>query len=369
MKLKHNAQLEELRDEIHKRDAQLAELHQDIAKLSYVHEQTLSALPVVSIVTPVLNCVKWIEHCIKSVMMQDYPKIEHIIVDGGSTDGTLEICQRYPHLIMHSKKDRGQSHAINKGFAMAQGEILAWLCADDEYEPGAVPLAVKNIILGHDVVMGFSRFIDAGGNVIAGHPADVYPYYDNDMFLRFWRYNPISQPATFWTRKMWEMCGPLREKLDFAMDYDLWLRMSNKCRFERIPIYLAKYRIHPEAKCFSDNYRSRIELIRASRQYWPSKWRSAFWKLYLGYIFTKNPITQHYTDGEVWLEKTIKSLDSSKRWRALFLFIKTHYKHFAAPYLPDYKPTFKRVLCEAVGPPWFWRLGKKIWLSFRRKDK
>ena len=81
-----------------------------------------------SIVTPVFNGAKWIESCIRSVQNQDYPKIEHIIVDGESTDGTLEICRKYPHLVIHSEKDRGQSHAINKGFTMAQGGILAWLC-------------------------------------------------------------------------------------------------------------------------------------------------------------------------------------------------------------------------------------------------
>jgi len=91
-------------------------------------------LPLVSVITPVLNGAKWISDCIESVMDQDYPKIEHIIVDGGSSDATLSICKRYKHLFIHTEKDRGQSHAINKGFSIANGEILCWLCADDCWE-------------------------------------------------------------------------------------------------------------------------------------------------------------------------------------------------------------------------------------------
>ncbi len=153
-----------------------------------------TGLPLVSIITPVFNGARWIDACIRSVLQQDYPRIEHIIVDGGSADETLEICKKYPHLVIHSKKDRGQSHAINKGFAMAQGSILAWLCADDEYEPGAVSAVVKDIQLGHSVVMGYSRFTDADGNFMSDHPANQYSYYSHYMFLRFWRYpRSVSQ--------------------------------------------------------------------------------------------------------------------------------------------------------------------------------
>jgi len=357
-----DAQLAELREEIHIRDAQLV-------TLSHIHDQALSALPLVSIITPVLNCAKWIDLCIKSVMMQNYPKIEHIIIDGGSTDGTLEICQNYPHLIVNSQKDRGQSHAINKGFAMAQGDILAWLCSDDEYEPGAVSAAVKGIMAGQNVIMGFSRFIDEQGLVMADHPANAYPYYDYDMVIRFWKYFTISQPATFWTRNIWETCGPLRENLYFGMDYDLWLRMSQKCRFQRVELYTAKYRVHSEAKCIADNYNPRIELIKISRQHWPSKWKLDYWKLHLSYLLSESPITQHFSDGENLLQETVNSLNKSERLKAIYFFSKAHYKHLATPFLPHYKPVLKRILKEAIGPTWFWRLGKKFWYFLRWRNK
>jgi len=330
-----------------------------ISELSKVNEQPLMVLPLVSIVTPVLNCAKWIEQCIISVLNQDYPKIEHIIVDGGSTDGTVEICQKYQHLVLQSQEDRGQSHALNKGFAMAQGEILGWLCADDEYEPNSLLLAVKAIMSGHDVVMGHTTLIDAEDCFISEHSADKYPYYVHSMFLRFWKYTPISQPATFWTRKMWETCGPLRENLYFAMDYDFWLQMSKKTEFVRFGTHIVKCRIHPEAKCFADNYGSRIELIKVSKQYWPSWWNPGFWKLYFSYILAYGSITQHYADGQQLLVEAISCLNSSKRFRALFLFLKAHYKHIATPLLPNYKKTLIRILKEGIGPYWLWRILRK----------
>jgi len=340
-----------------------------IAHLEEIKEQAFRIVPLVSIITPVFNAEKWVEKCIMSVMNQDYPRIEHIIVDGGSKDRTLDICRNHTHLIVHSQADRGQSHAINKGFAMAQGDILAWLCADDEYEPGAVAAAVKKILSGHEVVMGFSRFINAEGNLIAEHPANAHPYYDHGMFLRFWRYNPISQPATFWTRRMWEACGPLRENLYFAMDYDLWLRMSQRARFERLEAHVAKYRIHPEAKCFADNYGSRIELIEVSRRYWPSRWNPRYWILYLQYAFTWGAITKHYADAEKLLNTAMQYLEKKRRFGALTSFVMAHLRHIATPLMPGYPVAMQRILVEGIGPPWFWRFIRRAYGTLRREKR
>ena len=346
--------------ESHDKETQLQALRKNF-------ESASALLPLVSIVTPVLNGARWIERCIESIRQQDYPKIEHIIMDGGSTDGTLDICRRYDNLLIVSGKDRGQSHAINKGFAMARGEVLAWLCADDEYELGAVQTAVKGILSGKDVVMGYSRFIDSHGNVTSEHPANMHPHYDHDMFVRFWRFNPISQPSTFWTRKIWEICGPLRENLHFAMDYDLWLRMSRTSRFERVDAYIARYRIHPEAKCFADNYGSRKELIQVSRRYWPPRWNPKRWLLSLQYIFTSSAITQHYADGERLLNDAFHNAENKARFRALWCFVNAHQRHFATPRIPAYFPVLKRILV-ATGPSWLRRTGSKIRRSlFPRK--
>jgi glycosyltransferase involved in cell wall biosynthesis/ADP-heptose:LPS heptosyltransferase len=323
-------------------------------------EEVLHKLPLVSIVTPVFNAEKWIERCINSILSQDYPRIEHIIVDGGSKDNTLKICGRYKHLVVHSRPDRGQSDAINKGFSIATGEILAWLCADDEYEPNAVSVAVQELQKGAQFVMGNSRFIDADGKFISDHPANQYPFYDHTMLIRFWKFTPISQPATFWQRGLWEASGPLRENLYFAMDYDLWLRMSQRTKFARVPTFLAKYRIHPEAKCFSDNYGSRIELIQVSRKYWPVKWSPRYWIYFFQYLMTASNITKHYADAEKLLNNCVGHLDNGKRLRAMGSFFMAHIKHFATPLLPDYRLVLNRMIKKGIGLQWFWRFTHKI---------
>lgn len=243
---------------------------------------------------------------------------------------------------------------------MACGEILAWLCADDEYEVNAVSQAVLETQKGPQFVVGKSRFTDAEGNILFDHQGNSYEFYDHDMLLRFWKYPTISQPATFWRRELWESCGPLRENLYFAMDYDLWLRMSRATRFTRIPAYFARYCIHPDAKCFSDNYGSKIELIKVSRQYWPSKWNPGYWKLYLGYIFSGNGITQHYTDAERLLNGALVHLDKNEQGKAVLSFIEAHIKHLPTPLMPDYPIFLKRVLFEGFCPPWLGRIIRKV---------
>jgi glycosyltransferase involved in cell wall biosynthesis len=252
---------------------------------------------------------------------------------------------------------------------MAQGDILAWLCADDEYEPGAIQKAVKGIIAGNDVVMGYSRFIDAGGNYLSEHPANVHPHYDHDMLLRFWKYGTISQPATFWTKKIWETCGPIKENLYFAMDYDLWLRMSQKTFFSHIDAYVAKYRIHPDAKCFSDNYGSRLELIEVSRNYWPARWKPGYWRLLFHYYFSYGGNTKHYADAEKRLNAAKENLDIHKRIKAILSFSVAHLIHPATPLMPGYKMVLKRILGEGVGPLWFWRFCRKVFYRLTRKTR
>ena len=172
-----------------------------------------SELPQISVITPSYNSGLFIEQTIRSVLAQGYPKLEYIVIDGGSTDGTVDILHKYDgSLTWISEKDRGQSHAINKGFQMATGEVLAYLNADDVYEPGAL-VKVGNFITRHPQaywVTGRCRFIDANDKEIR-RVAAWYKYF----WLLWGSYcalmvlDYVSQPATFWHREVIMQIGAI----------------------------------------------------------------------------------------------------------------------------------------------------------------
>jgi len=178
-----------------------------------------------------------------------------------------------------------------------------------------------------------------------------------------------SVNGTFWTRRMWEACGPLRENLYFAMDYDLWLRMSQRARFERVETHIAKYRIHPEAKCFADNYGSRVELIEVSRRYWPSRWNPGHWIFYLHYVFSWGAITKHYADAERLLNTAMQRLAKKRRFGALTSFVMAHLKHVATPLMPGYPVALQQILVEGIGPRWFWRFMRRAYGTLTRERR
>lgn len=208
--------------------------------------------PSLSIITPTLNQARFIEETIDSVLAQAYPKLEYIVMDGGSSDGTLAILKRHErHLTWFSQKDRGQSDALNKGFRMAKGEVLAYLNSDDIYEPGAL-LKVGAFFARHPQahwVTGKCRIIDPQGKEIR-RPITAY----KNFWLRLRSYTVlqildyISQPATFWRREVIERVGLFDENLKYAMDYDYSLRVGKRYQLWFINQYLASFRIHPTSK-------------------------------------------------------------------------------------------------------------------------
>lgn len=242
--------------------------------------------PRISIVTPSLNQGRYIRETIESVIAQNYPNLEHIIVDGGSTDGTLEVLRRYadlPHLRVICEPDRGQADAINKGFRLATGEIFGFLNADDLLLPGALDRVAREIdpSRGRSVVMGRCRFIDEEGRYFGiEHPSH---FEGHRRVLEIWRGHTIPQPATFWHRTVWERCGPLDETLPSAwLDYDLFCRFSRYYHFHRIDQVLAAYRLHGQSKTMRWTERDRLEeCIRISRRYWGSPGRPMYWRLTL----------------------------------------------------------------------------------------
>ena len=210
-------------------------------------------LPLVSIVTPSYNKGAFIEETIMSVRKQGYPRIEHIVVDGGSTDTTLEILRKHADgLIWISEPDKGQSDAINKGWRMTKGEILAYLNADDTYTPWAVDTAVKFLAEHPDVdmVYGECNIINEQGKVIGQYPAAEY---DLDKMVH--GNNMIPQPTVFFRRYVLDDVGYLDNNLNLAMDYDFWIRIALKFRVRHIPCLLGNFRSYPGTKSYDEPHK------------------------------------------------------------------------------------------------------------------
>lgn len=205
-----------------------------------------SGEPLVSIITPSFNQREFLEDNLLSVKGQEYPELEHIVVDGGSTDGSVEVLKKYDSSIRWiSEPDNGQSDAINKGFTEAKGEIIGWLNSDDLYLPGAVEKAVNELTNnpGIGAVYGYAKKI----NDIGEETGELLsPAYDRQKLFRSPDF--IWQPTVFMRRAVLEKAGYLDESLNYIMDFDLWLRIGMIADFKLIPDFLAAYRYHEGAK-------------------------------------------------------------------------------------------------------------------------
>jgi glycosyltransferase involved in cell wall biosynthesis len=215
--------------------------------------------PLVSIVTPSLNQAAYLREAIESVRAQDYPHIEHVVVDGGSTDGTLDILREYDDVHWVSEPDRGQSHALNKGFAMTHGEILGWLNADDSYPSNAVGEAVA-ALADRDldlVYADITRLNDDGVN-----PRRIGTRREWDLWTEANLGCGIFSPAVFFTRTAYDAVGGVDESLHLTMDYDLWLKIGARFGVKHADAVWGVQRIHDDAKT-----------IRLWNDFWPERLR------------------------------------------------------------------------------------------------
>jgi glycosyltransferase involved in cell wall biosynthesis len=215
----------------------------------------------ISIVTPSHNQARYLERTIQSVLSQDYPQVEYLIVDGSSTDGTLDIIHKYEDRLAWwvSETDRGQTDAINKGFARARGDILAWINSDDTYEPGALSAAVTYLQEHPEVgmVYGDCNYINQDGDVIGKfHAAQT-----NYRLLRQ-GYTHIPQQTMFFRANLWQQIGPLDPSFYFAMDYDLWTRIARHTEIKYVPQTWANFRLHTSGKTILADDRCWPEMIR-----------------------------------------------------------------------------------------------------------
>jgi len=207
----------------------------------------------ISVITPSYNQQKFIEECILSVINQPYSNIEYLIIDGGSNDGSVGIIKKYAQSITYwvSEKDQGQTHAINKGIMKATGDIISYLCSDDLYESDIFNFVVR-IFKDNpqiDMIYGNCNFIDYRGNILR-HKKSIKYNYDKLMIK-----NIIWQPTVFLRRRVIEKIGLFDENLNFAMDYEYWLRVAREFTIVNVDKDIARYRWHENSKTISSEKR------------------------------------------------------------------------------------------------------------------
>jgi glycosyltransferase involved in cell wall biosynthesis len=206
----------------------------------------LSPQPLVSVVTPSYNQASFLETTIRSVLEQDYPFVEYFVIDGASTDGSVDVIRKYADRLNGwvSEKDHGQGDAINKGLAQANGEIFAWVNSDDFYLPSAIFSAVKTFEQNPDAAMVYGDMLAVDQN---GQTLNVLRYnqYSLDDLLCF---QIIGQPAVFFRREAFKQAGGLDINFHYMLDHFLWIRIAQKEKIVHVPQIWAAARFHPQAK-------------------------------------------------------------------------------------------------------------------------
>lgn len=234
--------------------------------------------PSISVVIPSYNQGQFIEETILSVLGQQYPNLEILVIDGGSTDNTVEILEQYnEHLTYwHSKKDKGQGDAINQGFRRCSGDIICWLNSDDMYLPGTlldVGRRLRDRIAQNYCIYGNTVMIDQLGEQQQSGRMQVARQFDPDTltYLDF-----IPQPSSFWTRKLWQTVGELNLDYCFVLDWDWFLRAAQVAEFEYVPKFYSLYRIHESHKTGSGGSRRCQEITKIVRQYASDYWTELY---------------------------------------------------------------------------------------------
>lgn len=218
--------------------------------------------PKISIITPSFNQGQYIEETILSVINQNYPNLEYIIIDGGSTDNTVEIIKKYEKHLAYwvSEKDNGQSDAINKGILRATGEIFNWLNSDDYYNPLALHHVAESFLSGADVVCGKINFLHIDGS---SKMSTAFPHSNN--IIEVIASTKYLQPSTFYKTKFIKQCNGVNPLLHYCMDYELWLKYLFKNGLAKITNndkIIVNFRIHDNSKTFLHAKAFKTDMIK-----------------------------------------------------------------------------------------------------------
>lgn len=219
--------------------------------------------PLVSVIVPCYNGEKYIKETIEGILNQSYKNIEIIVMDGKSKDNTLKVLEPYKDKItIISEKDKGQTNAINKGFALSKGEIIGWIGSDDILLPHDVEMVVEEFLKDKNVclVYGDVQYIDEKGQVLGRYSR---PNLSRESLLKD---NPsVVQPGSFFRKAHLDKCGILNEDLICVMDYDIWLRILEHGQIKYIPTYLAQFRLHEDSKTMSILSQFNKEIIKVCK--------------------------------------------------------------------------------------------------------
>jgi len=259
------------------------EIKEFVSKPSFDEEIILNKdpnYPKISIVTPSYNQVQFLERTILSILNQNYPNLEYIIIDGGSTDGSVEIIKKYQKYLSYwvSEKDKGQSHAINKGFQRSTGKIIAWLNSDDTYLPETFYKIMKNFKQNPeaDLIFGNIYFIDESDKRIG-----ELRFTEFDFDTLIYEGSNLHQTGTFWKKEIYERVGGLNSDYKFCMDYDFFCRIAKIGKLYYIKDYFANFRMHSNAKSSTISHIGRKEHKEIMMRYIPqgmNKWNLKYKK-------------------------------------------------------------------------------------------
>jgi glycosyltransferase involved in cell wall biosynthesis len=227
--------------------------------------------PRITVITPCYNHALFVEETIRSVISQSYPDLEYMVIDGGSTDGSLDIIKRYTSDLasIESAADNGQAAAINKGFRRATGDLICWLNSDDLFEPDTLNRVAE--IYRSSVF----QFLHGDAYILRGRRKKYRrsrPVSAGDLAVR----NVILQPSTFWTRAVVEKIGGLDETLHYGPDWDFFIRISQHFPMTYVPMAFSTYRLHESNKTLTGGRERAEEIVRIVERYAPADWQDAF---------------------------------------------------------------------------------------------